>query len=362
MLGKCAATLALTVFASIPLPNWAVEEFPLSANLAARKRINDFLDPDTKTTGLMHEIKKLEVQGLPAIHLLLDIALERVADDSTTDGVRRRVGSLLGYAAEIAHNSANDKSNPELIAAIGKQAETLLEHYRARGGVQQSVVSIYDSFSFWTAKDFWFFMQFARNTQLLVEYHNQIQKLIPQIGDQQLDDFATKLRSIRPYNLVPLSLLLDTGRMTERELTLLFKLAADRYAKRHTSNLDEPHQSWRWAQTRDRAVAPTLARLVEALRQENPLVVSAFNKAKRHAEAQGPSWKSNLLNEFFVNVLNDRLDSNFTTWRPGVRPIAIAQPGDPPPRELPDYKVEDNVILVDFKYEGRCTDDLDKEI
>jgi hypothetical protein len=323
-----------------------IMSFPTGLIRKADQRINRYLDSGTEDTGRSAYLEDIEVQGLPAIDIIFKAALIRWNQGALDSGTRRRVDSALQFARKIAW--ATQPSDGNLVQEIKTEADQLLQYYSARSEGQNTLISIFSSLRLWTAGNFWFFLKYAKSTSDLVESADRLRQIIPVLDQDQLNSLAETIRRIRPYSLVQLSLLMDTGQLKESELVILFKLASDRFAKRQDPTLDDPIASYRYEAEGDNVFSPTFAKIARALHSDEVPVISAMNKARKYWERQENYTKKGTHMRFFDSLGNEKMDwLHSDTWVP--KAFTGRQ------RE---YTVEDNVILVDFKVGRTCEDNL----
>lgn len=339
---------AVTIATVIGSNSFGVEVTPLPTALIqkADQRINRYLDSGTDDTGRSAFLEDIEVQGLPAIEVILKAALKRWNQADLDSGTRRRVDSALRFARKIAWSTQPSDNN--LVQEIKTKADQLLLRYAARSEGQATLISIYDSLRIWTADNFWFFLKYAKSSSDLMESATRLRQIIPDLDQDQLNSLAETIRGIRPYSLIQLSLLMDTGQLKESELVILFKLASDRFAKRQNSSLDDSIVRYRYGAEADSVFSPTFARILHALHSEDPAVISAMSKARKYWERQENSPIKGDHMRFFDSLGNERMD-----WLQSDTWIAKAFT-----RKQRDYAVEENLILVNFKIGRTCEDKL----
>ncbi len=323
-----------------------ITPFPTTPNQEAEQRISRYLDTGNQETGRSAYLEALETQGLAAVDAIFKAVLIRWNQGTLDPGTRRRVDSALRFAQKIAWSSRHIDRN--LLEGIKIKADQLLIHYAARSEGQAIIISILNKFHIWTATNFWFFLKYSKSTADLMESASRLREVIALLDEDQLNNLAEAIREIRPYSLVQLSLLMDTGQLKESELVVLFKLAANRFAKRQNPSLDDSIARQRYEEKTDIVFAPTFARIVHALHSDEAPVVSAMNKARSYWERQESSPIKGDHMRLFESLGNESMDwLRSDTWV--AKRFTGAQR---------DYTVEDNVILVNFKIARSCEDNL----
>lgn len=303
------------------------EFLPLSKTKSASDRIERFLIPGTQYTGGLEQLRDMEVEGLAAIHLIFKMVLQEMNRPKVDDGARLRVGLLLLPALQNAR--ARPKIDRHLLSAVKAQADQVLEIFDHRSADQDTVIAIFNYLDLWSADNFWFFLKYVKNRSVLMNLYPHIRKVIPLSSEAQLAELAKKLRAVTPADTLQMSLLMDTGGMTERELTTFFKLVAQRFSNRQALRAAAgDDRTLTWQDRKDEAIAPALKDLKIALEKKDHIVASAFKKAR--ADQEG--------------------DEQTEFYRQFAGESAQSKPAH--------YETDKNVILVNFKLRTSCRRDL----
>jgi hypothetical protein len=343
------------------MPVWGADdgsETKLSAGQiqVLQREIQFYFTPDG-TSGDLRRFESLRPWA-PTLDFLLGGILARVKTHPNDTRITVRARRLLTFSAGLARTIELADDDP-LRGPLEDKLGALLSEFSRPSHAQRALIEIFDRFRLWSPRQFWFFKRKSARTRDLAEHAHRIHFLIPRLEPGQLTELAQGLRGVRPQQSLQLSLLLETGRMTEAELTTFFRIVSEQFARalaRRSGTDDENFLLMRLQSRTNRVISRTLNRVMKALRKGDQTVGSAFDKAAGKAlEARPRDYDREDRLLFFALLQEGRLDWNDrASWKARADEISGQKIS-----LRHRYHVDGNVLLVDFKVKRNCSDDLE---
>ncbi|MBX3020281.1 MAG: hypothetical protein KF799_01285 [Bdellovibrionales bacterium] len=315
-----------------------------------QRHIEDYFDP--RKPADLSALKTLR-PWLPTIDLLLrELHTKQVSFSSAA--VRKRVLPLM----TVIHNLAAQAPAPRSIGLLTSLHESLFRLLRntpAPSEMRHLILELYDRWHLWGIRDLWYILN-LRELRDIVDNSHRLRAVLQHANPEESGEIANMLRAARPHDLATYALLMDTGHMEERELVAFLRMASVQFATSLARTPNDESRDFRLGDIRSRLVAGKLNVIMGRLVGGDMVVGSAFIKAAKVAERAQPLGYDRMDRLFFFTLLQEgRLDwYDRVSWRLRVDEVAYQNI-----RLRDRYRVQDNVIVVNFTPADRCEDDLE---
>ncbi len=196
----------------------------------ARQMLGRYLATGDSERG-KDQLAEMQLEGESAISMTLDSILEVI--DSKNPGVQERIDWALKFLKRLALRTQIDRDvlSPRGRDEIGFKLSRLLRQYHQTHLKLQKITETYDYLKLWGRAELWFLAPRASNIDGLLKYYPVLISIVPELSEEEMVFLEKHIRNIPAKQLLPNVALYQMGRSTERDLSRLFAIYAQRFAE-----------------------------------------------------------------------------------------------------------------------------------